>query len=48
MVATFFSDILGLLMQRGRVEVESVKHNYYNSSMKPKFYKNTRLAGKII
>ena len=36
------------LMQRGRVEAESVTHNYYNSSTKPKFYKNTRLAGKII
>ena len=36
------------MMQRGRVEVESVTHNYYNSSTKPKFYKNTRLAGKII
>ena len=35
-------------MQRGRVEAESVTHNYYNSSTKPKFYKNTRLAGKII
>ena len=36
------------LMQRRRVEAESVTHNYYNSSTKPKFYKNTRLAGKII
>ena len=36
------------LMQRGRVEAESVTHNYYNFSTKPKFYKNTRLAGKII
>ena len=35
-------------MQRGRVEAESVTHNYYNSSTKPKFYKNTRLIGKII
>ena len=35
-------------MQRGCVEAESVTHNYYNSSMKPKFYNNTRLAGKII
>ena len=31
-----------------RVEAESVIHNYYNSSTKPKFYKNTRLVGKII
>ena len=36
------------LMQRGCVEAKSVTHNYYNSSTKPKFYKNTRLAGKII
>ena len=36
------------LMQRGRVEAESVTHNYYNPSTKPKFYKNTRLVGKII
>ena len=35
-------------LQRGHVEAESVTYNYYNSSMKPKFYKNTRLAGKII
>ena len=35
-------------MQRGRVESKSVTHNYYNSSMKPKFHKNTRLVGKII
>ena len=35
-------------MQRKRVEAESVTHNYYNSSTKPKFYKSTRLAGKII
>ena len=38
----------GQLMQCERVEAESVTHNYYNSSTKPKFYKNTRLAGKII
>ena len=38
----------GIMMQRRRVEAESVTHNYYNSSTKPKFYKNTRLAGKII
>ena len=35
-------------MQRGRVEAESVTHKYYNSSTKSKFYKNTRLIGKII
>ena len=35
-------------MQNRRVEIESVIHNYYNFSMKPKFYKNTRLLGKII
>ena len=35
-------------MQRRCVEAESVTHNYYNFSMKPKFYKNTRLIGKII
>ena len=35
-------------MQRGRVEAESITHNYYNSSTKPKFYKNIRLIGKII
>ena len=39
---------VGFLMQRRRVEVESVTHNYYNSSTKPKFYKNIRLVGKII
>ena len=39
---------IGHLMQRGRLEAESVTHNYYNSSTKPKFYKNTRLASKII
>ena len=38
----------GDLMHRRRIEAESVTHNYYNSSTKPKFYKNTRLAGKII
>ena len=31
-----------------RVEAESVIYNYYNSSTKPKFHKNTRLVGKII
>ena len=36
------------LMQRKCVEAESITHNYYNSSTKPKFYKNTRLVGKII
>ena len=36
------------VMQRERVEAESVTHKYYNSSTKPKFYKNTRLIGKII
>ena len=36
------------LMQRRRVEVESIKHKYYNSSTKPKFYKKTRLIRKII
>ena len=35
-------------MQRGRVEAESITHKYYNSSTKPKFYKNTRLIDKII
>ena len=35
-------------MQRGRVEAESVTHKYYNSSTKPKFYKNTKLIGKMI
>ena len=38
----------GWVMQRGRVEAESVTHNYYNSSTKFKFHKNTRLVGKII
>ena len=37
-----------LVIQRRRVEAESVTHNYYNSSTKPKFYKNTRIVGKII
>ena len=36
------------LMQRERVKAESITYNYYNSSTKPKFHKNTRLAGKII
>ena len=44
----FKSQVKGKMMQRRRVEAESVTHNYYNSSTKPKFYKNTRLAGKII
>ena len=35
-------------MQRRHVEVESITHKYYNFSTKPKFYKNTRLIGKII
>ena len=35
-------------MQRERVEAESITHKYYNSSTKPKLYKNTRLIGKII
>ena len=35
-------------MQRRRVEAEFITHKYYNSSTKPKFYKNTRLIGKII
>ena len=34
------------LMQRRRVEAESITHKYCNSSTKPKFYKNTRLIGK--
>ena len=37
-----------IVMQRRNIEAESVTHNYYNSSTKPKFYKNTRLAGKLI
>ena len=36
------------LMQRRRVEAESITHKYYNSTTKPKFYKNTKLIGKII
>ena len=35
-------------MQCRRVEAESITHKYCNSSTKPKFYKNTRLIGKII
>ena len=35
-------------MQRRCVEVESITYKYCNSSTKPKFYKNTRLIGKII
>ena len=35
-------------MQRGRVEAKPITHNYHNSFTKPKFYKNTRLASKII
>ena len=38
----------GDLMQRRCVEAESITHKYCNSSTKPKFYKNTRLIGKII
>ena len=37
-----------LVRRRRRVEAESITHKYYNSSTKPKFYKNTRLIGKII
>ena len=44
---TIFS-LKRFMMQRRCVEAESVTHNYYNSSMKPKFHKNTRLVGKII
>ena len=40
--------VRGFMMQRRHVEAESVTHNYYNSFTKPKFYKNIRLAGKII
>ena len=29
-------------------EFSPTTHNYYTSSTKPKFYKNTRLIGKII
>ena len=50
-IATLLLDIKILryqLMQRKRVEAESITHNYYNSSTKPKFHKNTRLVGKII
>ena len=36
------------MMQHRRVEAESITHKYYNSSTKPKFYKNTRLISKII
>ena len=34
-------------MQHRHIEAESITHKY-NSSTKPKFYKNTRLIGKII
>ena len=37
-----------LVMQHERVEIESVTHNYYNSSTKFKFHKNTRQVGNII
>ena len=36
------------LMQRRRIEAEFITHKYYNSFTKPKFYKNTRLIGKVI
>ena len=36
------------VMQRRCVEAESITHKYCDSSTKPKFYKNTRLIGKII
>ena len=39
---------IGSLMQHGCVEAESLTHHCYNSFTKPKFYKNTRLVGKII
>ena len=48
MIEGRFIGKIGSLMQRGRVEAESLKHNCYNSFTKPKFYKNTRLVGKII
>ena len=35
-------------MQRGGIKAEYVTYNFYNSSTKPKFYKNTSLVGKII
>ena len=37
-----------MVMQRRRAEAESITHKYYNSSTKPKFYKNIRLIGKVI
>ena len=48
MIEGRFIGKIGSLMQHGRVEAESLKHNCYNSFTKPKFYKNTRLVGKII
>ena len=47
-LAVFVMGVARLLMQRRHVEVESITHKYCNSSTKPKFYKNTRLIGKII
>ena len=35
-------------MQRWCIEAESITYKYCNSSTKPKFYKITRLIGKII
>ena len=37
-----------MVMQRRRAKAESITHKYYNSSTKPKFYKNIRLIGKVI
>ena len=35
-------------MQRRCIKAEYVTYNFYNSSTKPKFYKNASLVGKII
>ena len=48
MVRVYLLRVKNVLMQRRRVEAESITQKYYNSSTKLKFYKNTRLIGKII
>ena len=44
----FFLILGGRVMQGRHVGAESIIHNYYNSSTKPKFYKKIRLVGKIL
>ena len=48
LIVTIIKKGRDIQVQRRRVEAESITHKYCNSSPKTKFYKNTRLIGKII